>query len=102
MAQTHLADISRAARDADLIDRIVSAAAAAGVDNPDRWAEMNARRVVAQPVTPDGDTVASVHAYAVATYAPRPRPGEDAAAVTDVYLHTAVAAGWTLTDGGVA
>ena len=90
MSQTTLSAISRAAADDDLLDRITSAAAAAGVDNPEGWARLNSRRIAAQPVTEAGDTVASVYDYAVATYTPTPRPGENPAAVTDAYLRAAV------------
>ena len=89
---THLEDIGRAAGDELLVERIVSAAAEAGIDNPEGWARLNARRVVATPITEAGDTPASVFAYAVATYQPVPRPGENRAAVTDDYLRAAVAA----------
>lgn len=92
MPETALSDISRAAADADMLERITSAAAAAGVDNPEAWASMNARRIVAQSITEAGDTVASVHAYAVATYDPPPTPGANPTAVTDAYIRAAVAA----------
>lgn len=101
MSQTTLSAISRAAADDDLLERMTAAAAAAGVDDPEGWVQMNARRIAAQPVTEAGDTVASVYDYAVATYTPTPRPGENPAAVTDDYLRTAVAAVWQLTDGPV-
>lgn len=99
MPDTRLSDISRAAADDDLLERITAAAAAVGVDNPEAWAKMHARRIAAQQVTEAGDTVASVYAYAAATYSPSPRPGENPAAVTDDYLRAAVAAVWQLTDG---
>ena len=38
------------------------------------------------------DKVASVYAYAVATYDPPPTPGANPAAVTDAYIRAAVAA----------
>ena len=37
-------------------------------------------------------TIADVHAYAVATYTPTPRPGANLAAVTDVQLEEALIA----------
>lgn len=89
---TYLEDIGRAAGDELLVERIASAAAEAGINNPEGWARLNARRVVATPITPEGETPASVFAYAVATYQPAPRPGENRAAVTDDYLRAAVAA----------
>lgn len=90
MAVTNLSDISKAAEDEDLLDRLISAAAAEGIDSPEGWAKTNARRIVAEPITPDGDTAASVFAYAVSVYQPAPRPGQNPAAVTDAYLRAAV------------
>ena len=92
MPDTALSAISAAAADPDLLDRITAAAAAAGVTNPQAWAQMNALRVASEPITPNGDTVASVYAYAVATYDPPPTPGANPAAVTDAYIRAAVAA----------
>ena len=92
MPDTPLSAISAAAADPDLMARITAAAAEAGVTNPQAWAQMNALRVASEPITSDGDTVASVHAYAVATYNPPPRPGANPAAVTDAYIRAAVAA----------
>ena len=99
MRQPTLSAISRAAADDDLLERMTAAAAAAGVDDPEGWVKMNARRIAASPVTEAGDTVAGVYDYAVATYNPTPRPGENPAVVTDDYLRAAVAAVWQLTDG---
>ena len=92
MPDTPLSAISAAAADPDLLDRITAAAAAAGVTNPQAWAQMNALRVASEPITSDGYTVASVYAYAVATYDPPPTPGANPAAVTDAYIRAAVAA----------
>lgn len=90
MVETRLSDISAAAADTDLLDRVISAAAAEGVDNPEGWARVNIRRVVAQRVTETGDTPASVYAYTAQTYAPAPRPGQNPAGVTDAYIRDAV------------
>lgn len=92
MAETTFSNITAAAVDADLRDRVVSAVAAAGIPNPQGWAEANMRRIVSQPVSENDDTMASVYAYAVATYNPTPRPGQNEAAVTDTYIRDAVAA----------
>ena len=92
MPDTPLSAISAAAADPDLLDRITAAAAAAGVMNPQAWAQMNALRVASEPITSDGNTVASVYAYAVATYDPPPTPGANPAVVTDAYIRAAVAA----------
>lgn len=85
---TNLSDISAAAMDDNLRDRLISAAAEVGY--PQSWVAENARRLVSLPVTEAGDTIASVYAYAVA--AATPPPGLNPAAVTDTYLRAAVAA----------
>jgi len=87
-----LAEISAAAADPDLLSRVISAAAEAGISAPQQWAETNIRAIVTKAVTGGSDTIASVYGYAVATYTPAPRPGENPAAVTDEYIRTAVAA----------
>ena len=92
MPDTPLSAISAAAADPDLLDRITAAAASTGISNPEGWAQMNALRVVSESITPNGDTVASVYAYAVATYDPPPTPGANPTAVTDAYIRAAVAA----------
>ena len=92
MPDTPLSAISAAAADPDLLDRITAAAAAAGVTNPQAWAQMNALRIVSEPITSNGDTVASVYAYTVATYDPPPTPGANPTAVTDQYIRHAVTA----------
>ena len=48
--------------------------------------------IAAAPVTAAGDTVASVLAYARATYTPTPPPGRNPAAVTDAHLEYALRA----------
>ena len=92
MPDTPLSAISAAASDPELLARITAAAASAGIQNPEGWAQMNILRVVSEAVTPNGDTVASVYAYAVATYDPPPTPGANPSAVTDAYIRAAVAA----------
>lgn len=92
MPDTPLSAISAAASDPELLARITAAAASTGISNPEGWAQMNILRVVSEAVTPNGDTVASVYAYAVATYDPPPTPGANPAAVTDAYIRAAVAA----------
>lgn len=79
-----------ARRDPDLLARIVAAAERAGLAQPQAWAETHAGAIVAADVA--GSTLADVHAYAVATYAPAPRPGEDATKVTDDQIIAAVQA----------
>lgn len=71
MAETTLTDIVTASQDADLMDRLTAAAAKAKVPgDPRQWALIHAMHLAAQPVTEGGDTIASVYAYAVATYQP--------------------------------
>lgn len=77
-----------ARNDDDLAERLVAAAEQAGVPQPAQWVEQHRGRLVSVPI---GDTtVADVHAYAVATYNPTPRPGANPAAVTDAQLAQAV------------
>lgn len=92
MADTTLAAITTAAADADLRDRIVSAAAQAGIDAAQHQVDSRLRQLVSTPITDAGDTLASVLEYAIATYTPTPRPGQNAAAVTDQMIRDAVAA----------
>ena len=91
MADASFTDISRASRDEDLLDRLISAAAVAGIPQPQVWVQTYARQLAIAPVNEAGDTVASVYAYAVATYSPTPRPGANPATVTDQFLSAAVA-----------
>lgn len=86
---TSLHQISAAAADPDLTDRLISAAVELGVDNPENFVANNRRQLAATPVA-DGnpDTIASVYAYAAATRPPA--PGLDPAAVLDDYLRHAV------------
>jgi hypothetical protein len=91
VVDTTLHDITAAASDPELLERMISAAAEAGIRDPQGWATMNARRIVASALPNGGGTVASAYAYAQATYAPMPSPGSNPAAVTDAYLRAAVA-----------
>lgn len=87
-----LKDISDAAQDADLRDRLLSAAAEVGIQNAAQWVNDNARRLAAAPIA-EGDTtntIASVYAYARDTRPPA--PGANPSAVTDDYLRHAVQA----------
>ena len=87
---THaLADVTAAANDPHLRDRLISAAAEAGIDSPDQWVDTRVRLLAAAPVNSAGDTVASVYAYAVGQMPPP--PGENPAAVTDAFLRYALA-----------
>lgn len=78
------ADIIGASRDDDLLARMVALGATLGLSQGE--VEAARTRLAAAPATDNGDTIASVHAYAVATYQPTPRPGENPAAVTDEHI----------------
>ena len=88
MASASSADLIRAARDTDLLDRARALAAQQGIDAAtveQKWAHL-----VSVPVADgEGDTIASVLAYATATYAGR--PGQNPAAVTDTQISAALA-----------
>ena len=85
-----IAEHIAARNDLDLLARLVAAAERAGIDNAQAWAETHRGALVSTDI---GDTtVADVHAYAVATYEPTPRPGENPSAVTDDQIEAAVAA----------
>ena len=91
MSKHSLADITAASRDRHLVDRMIAAAAEAGHPYPAAQIADTAARIVTQPVTPDGDTIASVYAYAAATYQPTPEPGANPATVLDAHIREAVA-----------
>ena len=88
MAVTTLTNIIDASRDQDLLARIGAAAAQAGIPEPLMWAQRHAAEIASQSINADGETIASVYAYAAATYVP---PGLNPAAVTDDYIRQAVA-----------
>lgn len=83
-----LADHIAARNDSDLMQRIVAAAEAQGISNPQMWAEANRGAIVSKTI---GDTtLADVFAYAKAT---KGLPaGADPAIVTDEQIIAAVAA----------
>ena len=85
-----LAPPTAARNDDDLLTRLIAAAEQAGIPNAQQWAEQHRGALVSTQI---GDTtIADVHAYAVATYNPTPRPGENPAAVTDAQIAQAVQA----------
>lgn len=92
MTITTSADIIGASQDNDLIDRIAAIAAQEGVQNEGAFARGQIRSIVSRKVTDSGDTLASVHAYAVASHKPTPAPGADPSKVTDEMIRTAVRA----------
>lgn len=85
-----IAQHNTARNDYDLLARFVGAAEQEGIINAQMWAEQHRGALVSTQI---GDTtIADVHAYAVATYEPTPRPGENPAAVTDAQISAAVQA----------
>lgn len=91
MSVPSLASIIATTNDVDLTERLIAAAVVAGVEgDPHQFVHSNLHSLAVAKVTESGDTVASVYDYAVATYKPSPRPGENPAAVTDAHLIEAV------------
>lgn len=83
-----------ARNDNDLHARLVAAAEQEGIDMPENWVGLNIGRLVSRQVEVNGETtaLADVHAYAVQTYTPTPRPGEDDTKITDDAIKAAVTA----------
>lgn len=91
LPETPIAAILAAAADPDLKARIAAAAAEHGLqDHAEAWVQVMAMRVVSQPVDESGATLASVYAYAVATYDPPPPPGADPTKVLDSQIRAAI------------
>lgn len=85
-----IAQHNAARNDYDLLARFVGAAEQAGVPSAQMWAEQHRGALVSTQI---GDTtVSDVFAFAVSTYNPTPRPGENPAAVTDAQIAQAVQA----------
>ena len=84
MATPSSASIIAASQDSDLLARAAALGATVGLTQAD--VESLRMRLAAAPVDSEGNTVASVYEYAVATYKPTPRPGENPAAVTDAHI----------------
>ena len=87
---TNLNDISNAAKDPDLRERFFSAAAEAGIPDPEAWVISNSRKLASAYVAQGNgvDTIASVYAYAADHRAMA--PGLDPSAVTDEYIRFVV------------
>ena len=92
MSKHSLQDVIAASRDQYLVDRMIAAAAELGHPYPATQVADAAARIVAAPTTTDGDSIASVYAYAVQTHQPTPAPGANPAAVLDQHVRDAVAA----------
>lgn len=84
------AQIIAASSDADLQRRLRAVAASMGIENPQGWVESRLDELAAAPVNNNGETVGSVYEYALLTYEPAPRPGENPAAVTDDHIRHAI------------
>jgi hypothetical protein len=80
-----------ASKDADLRERLIAIAEMEGIDAPSFWVESNIGKLLSTTVSGE-QVLADVHAYAVASYVPAPRPGEDPTKVMDDHLRTAVQA----------
>lgn len=85
-----IADLMAASTDTDLRARVRAAADARGL--PLNWTDLHMGRLVATMIPADGEqtTIAHVYGYAVATYTPAPRPGENPAAVLDSMIFDAI------------
>lgn len=82
-----------ARNDNDLVQRLIAMAEQAGIPNAQQWVESKRGALVSVDLdeTPEGvSSIADVHAYAVATYVPALRPGENPAVVTDAQLSEAI------------
>lgn len=94
------AEHNAARNDNDLLPRLIASAEQAGIDNAQQAVEQNRGRIVAAKID-NGQggqtTLADVHAYAVSSYQPTPRPGADAAKLRDDQIAAAIAA--ALGDG---
>lgn len=84
----NLAQHMEARNDQDLRARFIAGAEQAGIANAASWVDAQMGKLVS--VDLGETTVADVHAYAVATYEPTPRPGENPAAVTDAFIIVAI------------
>ena len=84
MSTPSSAAIIAASQDSDLLARAVALGATIGLAQAD--VETQRTRLASAPADSDGATIASVYEYAVATYTPTPRPGENPAAVTDAHI----------------
>lgn len=82
--------LSEAAKDEDLRERLTALAASKNIDNAPGWVDFNMRRLVA--VSVDGTDVATVYEYAQSQTKPVLRAGENPALVTDDILIHAIEA----------
>lgn len=89
-----IAEHMSARNDNDLFQRLVAAAEMAGVEAPEQFVGLNRGKLISTPIEVDGQStsLSDIHAYAVATYQPVPRPGANPAAVTDQHIKEAIKA----------
>ena len=85
-----IADLMAASTDTDLRARVRAAADARGL--PLNWTDLHMGRLVATEIVAGGEqtSIANVYGYALATYTPAPRPGENPAAVLDQMIFDAI------------
>ena len=85
-----IADLMAASTDTDLRARVRAAADARGL--PLNWTDLHMGRLVATEIEAAGEqtSIADVYGYALATYKPTPRPGENPAAVLDSMIFDAI------------
>ena len=85
-----IADLMAASTDTDLRARVRAAADARGL--PLNWTDLHMGRLVATEIEAAGEqtSIADVYGYALATYTPAPRPGENPAAVLDSMIFDAI------------
>lgn len=85
--------------DENIRARLVATAEQAHVPEPESFVRQNIGRIISTPISQDGTTITTVHAYAAGQYqaaldALPPAPGLNPAAVTDAQLTAAVQAVW--------
>lgn len=79
------AAIIAASNDSDLLARAVALGATIGLTQAD--VEAQRTKLASAPVDESGEnSLASLFEYALATYEPAPRPGEDPSKVTDTHI----------------
>lgn len=85
-----IADLMAASTDTDLRARVRAAADARGL--PLNWTDLHMGRLVATEIEAAGEqtSIANVYGYALATYEPTPRPGENPFAVLDSMIFDAI------------
>lgn len=83
-------DIINASQDNNVLQRLIAIGSTFEEPISQGDIEMRRTRLAAAPVDSDGNTVASVFAFALASYEPIPAPGEDTSKLTDNQLKHAL------------